>query len=321
MGFIVERYGDFMHMSLLLMEQILELFLMILMGFIIVKAGIVTDEDSKVLSKIVLYLIIPCVIINAFQVNYTPETVHGLLIAFIASVMLQILLLIIVSFMGKPFCLNEVEIASIYYSNSGNLIVPIVTFILGQEWVLYGCVFMSVQLIFIWTHCKKIISREASYDWRKIVLNINMISIALGAILFFAQIHLPEILNNTLSSVGDMIGPASMIVAGMLFAGMDLKKIFGNKRVYIISSLRMIVIPLIALALIKLSRLAALSSDAPKIMLIVFLAVITPSASTVTQMCQVYGNDAKYASAINVVTTLCAIVTMPLMVLLFTYIK
>lgn len=51
MGFIVERYGDFMHMSLLLMEQILELFLMILMGFIIVKAGIVTDEDSKVLSK------------------------------------------------------------------------------------------------------------------------------------------------------------------------------------------------------------------------------------------------------------------------------
>ena len=84
----------------------------------------------------------------------------------------------------------------------------------------------------------------------------------------------------------------------------------------------MIVIPLIALALIKLSRLAALSSDAPKIMLIVFLAVITPSASTVTQMCQVYGNDSKYASAVNVMTTLlCAIVTMPLMVLLFTYIK
>ena len=52
-----------MHISILLMEQIIELFIMILMGFIIVKAGIVKDEDSKVLSKIVLYLIIPCVII------------------------------------------------------------------------------------------------------------------------------------------------------------------------------------------------------------------------------------------------------------------
>ena len=43
-----------MHISILLMEQIVELFIMILMGFIIVKAGIVKDEDSKVLSKIVL---------------------------------------------------------------------------------------------------------------------------------------------------------------------------------------------------------------------------------------------------------------------------
>ena len=168
--------GDnFMHISILLMEQIAELFLMIFMGFLIVKTGLLKDDDSKVLSKIVLYLIIPCVIINAFQVDYTMNTVKGLLIALAASVMIQIILLIILSVLGKLLHLNEVEIASVYYSNSGNLIVPIVTFILGQEWVLYGCVFMSVQLVFLWTHCKKIISREPSYDWKKIVLNINMI--------------------------------------------------------------------------------------------------------------------------------------------------
>ena len=153
-----------MHISILLMEQIAELFLMIFMGFLIVKTGLLKDDDSKVLSKIVLYLIIPCVIINAFQVDYTMNTVKGLLIALAASVMIQIILLIILSVLGKLLHLNEVEIASVYYSNSGNLIVPIVTFILGQEWVLYGCVFMSVQLVFLWTHCKKIISREPSYD-------------------------------------------------------------------------------------------------------------------------------------------------------------
>lgn len=306
-----------MHISILLMEQIVELFIMILMGFIIVKAGIVKDEDSKVLSKIVLYLIIPCVIIKAFQVDYTSKTVNGLLLALAASVTLQIVLLGVISVMGRLFHLNEVEIASVYYSNSGNLIVPIVTFILGQEWVLYGCVFMSVQLIFLWTHCKKIISRESSYDWKKIVLNINMISIVVGVILFFTRIRLPLIINDTIGSVGNMIGPASMIVTGMLFAGMDLKKIFANRRLYFVSLLRMVVVPLIALLLIKLSHLAGISQDVPKIMLIVFLAVITPSASTVTQMCQVYGNDSKYASAINVITTLSAIVTMPVMVFLF----
>ena len=287
------------------------------MGFIIVKAKLLKAEDSKILSVTVLYLIIPCVIINAFQIDYTPQTVKGLLIALAGSVMTQVILLIVVSILGRVFHLNEVEVASIYYSNSGNLIVPIVTFILGKEWVLYGCVFMSVQLVFIWTHCKKIISREPSYDWRKIVLNINMISIAIGIILFLTRIHLPAIIDNTLSAVGSMIGPASMIVTGMLFAGMDFKQIFANKRVYFVSFFRLIIVPVIALFLIKCSQLSTFSSNGNKLMMIVFLAIITPSASTVTQMCQVYGNDSQYASAINVVTTLLAIVTMPLMVMLF----
>ena len=306
-----------MHINILLMEQIIQLFLMIFMGFLIVKAKLLNSEDSKILSIIVLYLIIPCVIINAFQVDYTPQTVKGLLIALVGSVMTQVILLIVVSILGRVFHLNEVEVASIYYSNSGNLIVPIVTFILGKEWVLYGCVFMSVQLVFIWTHCKKIISRESTYDWRKIVLNINMISIAIGIVLFLTRIHLPAIINNTLSAVGSMIGPASMIVTGMLFAGMDFKQIFANKRVYFVSFFRLIIVPVIALFLIKCSQLSTFSSNGNKLMLIVFLAIITPSASTVTQMCQVYENDSQYASAINVVTTLLAIVTMPLMVMLF----
>lgn len=306
-----------MNISILLMQQIVQLFLMIFMGYLIVKTGLVRDDDSKVLSKIILYLIVPCVIINAFQVDYTTDTVKGLLIAFAASVMTQVILLVVISVAGRLLHLNEVEVASVYYSNSGNLIVPIVTFILGQEWVLYGCVFMSVQLVFLWTHCKKIISREASYDWKKIILNINMISIFIGVILFFTKIRLPEIIGNTLASVGTMIGPASMIVTGMLFAGMNLKQIFANKRVYFITFLRLIAVPLIALVLIKLSNLASFSADGNKIMLIVFLAIITPSASTVTQMCQVYGNDSRYASAINVMTTLLSIITMPVMVMLF----
>ena len=74
--------------------------------------------------------------------------------------------------------------------------------------------------------------------------------------------------------------------------------------------------PLLALIMIKISHLAMFSADGNKIMLIVFLAIITPSASTITQMCQVYGNDSRYASAINVVTTLASIVTMPLLVML-----
>lgn len=283
-----------MEISLLLMQQITELFLMIFMGYVIVKARLLKGEDSKVISKIVLYLIIPCVIINAFQVDYTSEKVQGLLLAFAASVMLQVLLLIIVWGAGRLMGLNEVEKASVYYSNAGNLIMPIVTFVLGQEWVLYGCVFMSVQIVFVWSHGKWVLSRQSKIDWKKILLNINMVAVFAGVFLFFTKIRLPQILNQTFGSVGSMIGPASMMVTGMLIA-----------------------VPAVALLLLKVSGLVNGSPDGKKLLLIVFLAVITPSASTITQMCQVYGNDSQYASAINVMTTLFSIVTMPLMVLLF----
>ena len=161
------------------MKQILELFLMIFMGYVIVKTGLLKDEDSKVISKIVLYLIIPCVIINAFQVEYTDDKVKGLFLALVASVLLQVLLLLIVWGIGRVFHMNEVETTSIYYSNTGNLIVPIVTYVLGEKWVLYGCVAMCVQLVFIWTHCKSVLGKEEKTDWKKIVLNINMISVFL----------------------------------------------------------------------------------------------------------------------------------------------
>lgn len=305
-----------MEISLLLMQQITELFLMIFMGYVIVKARLLKGEDSKVISKIVLYLIIPCVIINAFQVDYTSEKVQGLLLAFAASVMLQVLLLIIVWGAGR-MGLNEVEKASVYYSNAGNLIMPIVTFVLGQEWVLYGCVFMSVQIVFVWSHGKWVLSRQSKIDWKKILLNINMVAVFAGVFLFFTKIRLPQILNQTFGSVGSMIGPASMMVTGMLIAEMSLKDIFTNGRVYFITFLRLIAVPVVALLLLKVSGLVNGSPDGKKLLLIVFLAVITPSASTITQMCQVYGNDSQYASAINVMTTLFSIVTMPLMVLLF----
>ena len=170
---------------------------------------------------------------------------------------------------------------------------------------------MSVQLVFLWTHGKNTISREGKWDWKKIVFNVNMISVFAGVVLFFTKIRLPEIVDQSLSSVG------SMIVTGMLIAEMNLRNIFENVKVYFISFLRLVVIPVISLAILKISGLVNIHPDGKKLLLIVFLAVITPSASTITQMCQVYGNDSKYASAINVMTTLLSIITMPLMVLLY----
>ena len=79
---------------------------------------------------------------------------------------------------------------------------------------------------------------------------------------------------------------------------------------------RMVVCPLIALGALKLFALIGFA-DAKNILLITFLAAITPAASTVMQLAKINERDAEYATAINILTTIVCIVTMPLFVMLY----
>ena len=297
--------------SLILAEKIFSLFLIMFMGYAVVNWGLLHAEDSKTLSLISLYLISPCVIISAFQVQYTPDVLHGLLLALAAAVLLHVGIIVVVNLLGHALHLDAVEKASMIYSNAGNLIIPIVTAVLGKEWVIYSSAFLSVQLFLLWSHAKSMLCGEKSFELKKVLTNINMIAILAGAALFLLHIQLPAVIEDSLDMVGSAIGPISMIILGMLMAGMNFKKILGYRRLWLVTALRL------AVALLKLSGLAHLVPDGQTILLVSLLATCTPSASTITQMAQIYGKDADYASAINVVTTLLCIFTMPLMVALY----
>ena len=295
--------------SLILAKKILSLFLVMALGIVLVRCGIVRSRDSKVLSMISLYLVMPCVIISSFQVKYQPEILNGLL--------LHLVLIVVVGFLGKVLKLDGVEETSLIYSNAGNLIIPIVTAILGKEWVIYTSAFLSVQLFLLWSHAKMKLCGEKGIDLKKILTNINMIAIFAGVLLFLLQIQLPAPVQDAVDSISSMVGPMGMLILGMLIAEMDLKKLMSYHRLWWITLLRLVGIPLIGIVLLKYSSLAALVPEGRTILLVTLLAICTPSASTLTQMAQVYGKDADYASAINVVTTLLCVVTMPLMVALY----
>lgn len=303
--------------SLLLTKQIAELFLIMIMGFILVKTDLLKAEESKTLSVVALYIVIPCVIINAFQVKYTESIRNGLILALAAAVLIHIVLLISVKLLEKIFHLDAVEKASIMYSNSGNLIIPIVTSVLGREWVIYSSAFLSVQLVLIWTHGRMVLCEQRKIDLKKILLNVNMISVFIGILIFATRIQLPDIITGTMKSVSATIGPIAMIVAGMLIGNMSLKKICSYKRIYLITFLKMIVCPAIVVLLLKYGGLTTLLPEGKTILLISLLATITPSASTITQMSQIYEKNAEYASVINAATTIICIVTMPIMVWLY----
>ena len=106
---------------------------------------------------------------------------------------------------------------------------------------------MIVQTLLLWTHCKFIISEDTHFDLKKILLNINMIAIAAGIIMFFLQIKLPTMFQSAVSGMGSLMGPLSMFVVGMLLAGMNMKEVFTNVRAYVVCFLRLVVFPTIIL--------------------------------------------------------------------------
>ena len=141
-----------MQISLILMREIVQLFIILLMGYIIVRAKLLRPEDSRSLSVVMVYLLTPCVIINAFQVEYTPQVMAGLIFSFAISIAAHILFLLLTRLLAGPLHLDVIERTAVIYTNAGILVIPLVNALLGPEYVIYSCAFIVVQQVLIWTH-------------------------------------------------------------------------------------------------------------------------------------------------------------------------
>lgn len=306
-----------MQISLLLMEEIIKLFVIMFMGYAVVKAGLMKSSESKSVSVILVYLVIPCVIIKAFQVDYTPDVQKGLFLAIAAAVAVHILFLLITIPLKKIFQMDVIEQATSIYSNAGILVIPLVQELLGQDYVIYSSAYIAVQLILLWTQGKNMLCEEEKLEWKKIFLNVNIISIIAGIVLFLFRIKLPAGVQDVLGMMNNMIGPLGMLLAGMAIAEVPLKSIFTKKRNYLSVALRLLLYPVLGLFLMKAIQIVVNLENSSQILLTVYLACVTPACASVTSMAQLYDKDAAYASSLYVLTTLLSIVTMPMMVYLY----
>ena len=301
----------------LLLYKIAQLFLVMMIGFALVKFRVVKPKHSVALSRLALYLLMPSSILNAFNVEMTSEIMVGLGLAFAVGLVLHLLFLGLDQIFAKVGRGTTVERASIMYSNSINIIIPIVGFVLGDEWIIYSLGYMSVQLFFTWSHGVGLFDHSKGINLKKIFLNPNIIAILIGLYLVTMNVRLPEFVTDITSSFGGVLGYIGMLIAGMRAAGLDFKKMAKYPRLYITTAMRVILCPILSLAVLLLIRLIVKIPNTTEILLVSFLATMTPSAATVMQLAQIHDTEIEYSVAINIMTTIVACVTMPLLVLLY----
>lgn len=291
-----------------------------LLGIVIVRVGILKPEDSRSLSVLSLYLILPCATLSSFCVDYTETVWKGLLLTVAASLAMHGIMIGLTEAGNRFYPLKGEEKASIIYSNAGGLVIPLVLGTLGEDWVIYATGFMTVQLVFVWSHGKMLICHKKKPDFLKMIKNPNMAATLIGIFMFLFRFRFPPVLGDAIASLKDMLAASGMLAAGMLIGNTDLRQMKKYKGIWITSLGRVIVCPVACLIFLKLSGMSSWIENGEQILLVTFLASATSTGLAITQMAQVYDQDAEYCSMINILTTILSVVTMPPMIMLYQFV-
>ncbi len=308
-----------MALTIALFEKIGSLSVLIILGFIAVRFGIMKFEDSKVLSAWALYFLTPCAMLDAFQYEFTAEKLTGMGIALLGSLIVVAVFGVLTQLLKKSLRLSPVDTTSLEYPNAGNFMLPLIASAMGGDWVIYCSSCFMVMNVFMFSHGKAVLSGEKGIHIDMFPKNVVLLAIIAGFIMFVLNVQIPGPLGTAVSTMGDMMGPAYMFTIGMIIGNADLKAVFGNKRAWLICLGRLVVYPLVVIVVLRVCGVLNIHPNASRIMLIVVLTAGAPAAVMVTQFSQLYRSveETEFASVVNILSTVLCLGTMPCIAYLY----
>ena len=306
-----------MNTGLILMSKLMAMMVMVIVGYAAVKLHVVESKDSVTLSRLTVYILQPCLICRSVQIDLTPERLTGFICALILGISTYLIWIAALGLLKKPLRLDAVDRCSLIYSNVGNLALPLINMILGSEYVFYASALQIPFNLLIWTHGNSIISGERHLHFRKIVLNPNIIALITGLLLVLLRIRLPDVIDTAMEGLGNMVGPCSMLVIGIVITKSNLRRIFADKKAYAISLGRLLVMPASLLLLFTVTGIFTRHPELKPVFQVCFIAFCTPPGATVSQLAVLHNNKAYESSVYSVLSMALCIVTMPLMLIVF----
>ncbi len=298
-----------MGIILTLGKQLLTMFLYMLIGFLLFKKDLVTKEGSRSLANLLLYCILPCVIIRSFYTGRTPEKTISFLWSLGLAVLALGLSIVMCALLFRKAPIDNIGCA---FSNAGFMGIPLVTSLLGPEAVFYSAGFVAVLNVLQWTYGQWVLSKgKMKLSAGTILKNPIVISFLTGLALFASGLQLPEVAANAMNSISALNAPVAMIILGVYLAQTDLGSVVSAPRLYFVSLIRLILIPLITLACLLPFR-----GVDTQIILTIMLVASAPIGSNIAVYTQKLGMDYTYAVQTVCVSTVLSIISMPCVIAL-----
>ena len=251
---IIKRDGNMTLSSLA--SQIVLMFLLMLVGFSVNKLNFMHEQTSNDLTNILLLIIGPCLIIKAFEQPFSLNRFHEFLFVGIGVIVTYIIQIVISHFLFKfssDVNLRKIAEYSSVYPNVGFLGIPLAGSLFGSDGIFFAVVSLAVFNIFNWSHGVALFREKQNHlaTLKQILINPNIIAIIIGLIIFIFSFHLPGILDQAITYIGNANTPLSMIIVGNSLAKLHFNRKAINLPIISCLILRNLIFPVISFFLLS----------------------------------------------------------------------
>ena len=290
----------------ILMEQI-ELFIVYLViGMILVRTGVLSDKGLDWIARVVMKLSLPTMIF----VNVVSQVDRVALVKSLSIIGLAVTASTLLYGLGvvltKLFHVEGDRAQMTMFGNVGFMGIPIITSIFQERGMLYVSVFTIVDQLAMWTVGVKLTSPsgKGKFDPKKLI-NPATVAIALAIFFVLTGLKLPGVLQTGFQNIGATATPLAMIYLGGVFACMDICKYVKQMELYGIVICKMLIFPVLFYLVLSFVPVSE------EIRMTMSLITAMPTMSSVVMLANSSGSDGAYSLGGVMITTLCGIVTLP----------
>jgi len=299
-------------MFLTIVKTVLGLLLLMGIGFLCSKLGLIDQTAQRNLTGLLLKVVQPVYLFMAYQRAFDRGLLRDFMICLAMSAAAFVVLILVPHlFFPKGSRDREVGLVVSAFPNTGFFGIPLIAGIYGTEGVFFLTTMITMFNLLVWTYGVIVMSgRHDSFPvTMKRLISPALVAVVAGLICFSLGLLLPEAVTSPLKKLGDMNTPLAMLVSGSVVARADLKQGLRDPMVYKISGLRMVLLPaLVALLLFWLPV-------NPMLITIVVLAAGFPVGSVPLMFCVQYDKNSVLAGECMAVTAILCCVTTPLVYL------
>ena len=287
--------------------------LLMLVGYLCSALHITGPEFNRRANPVVINVFLIATILNA--VIAAEERVSGLVLAEYLGVMALMFALsmlvaeVAVRVLPVPRESRGVLWCLIAFSNNAFIGFPLAAAIYGEQAVFYASISNIPFNVILYTVgvAKLQGTGGQTREWKKIITP-PLVATLVAAVLYLTHLTIPAVLADTVDTMAGATIPLSMLIIGTSLGGVSVKDVFSSPMVYVVSFIRLILVPVFVWAVLHLFVPDAMMLGIP------VLLIACPSAMIITVLCLQYGKDDVFSSQVIFLSTLLSAATIPALV-------